>query len=164
MFYFCYNITKKAKLTLVHFNVYYLKIIGAFIMFGFLFIAFLMSLMLFMSSGIVYAAKENTNWIFPNLPEVLLITSGSISLIILLHIIVALSRSFYVLNKIKNKTKSYTKEEFLKFIETQKDVPELDTKNGWLLLGYAIKEYIYKGQVNRKHLSKNLFEERFSAK
>jgi hypothetical protein len=130
-------------------------------MFGFLFIAFLLSLMLFMTSGLVYETRNNINLIFPNLPEVLLITSGSLSLLILLHIIVALSRSFYVLNKIKNKTKSYTKEEFLKFIESQQDVPELDTKNGWLLLGYAIKEYIYKGKVNRKHISKNLFEERY---
>lgn len=130
-------------------------------MFAFLLTIFLFSLTFFMWSGLLYETRHSINWSYTQLPEVMLIASGSISFIILLHIIIGLSRCFYILNKIKNETKRYTKQEFLNYIDTQQDVPTLNTKNAWLVLGYSIKEYIYKGKANRKHISKNLFDERF---
>lgn len=75
--------------------------------------------------------------------------------------VVALTRGFYIEHTIKNQTNKYTKEEFLEFIEKQKDVPDLNTDNIWRLFGYAIKEYIYKGKANRKYISKNIFLDRF---
>lgn len=75
-----------------------------------------------------------------------------------------LMRALYVRNKsikkIEKITKKYTKEEFLNFIENQRDLETGSIKES-KKLNFFIKEIIYKGNFNMKTIATNIFNERF---